>query len=400
MKRLILIGNGYDLALGLKTSYENFLVDYFKEALNIVVTKLLEEGENYTYDDDLISVSSGFEYLNKGTIDGKLSKIDNIDKLLDQKMIRFVHLMSEEKWIKKFNIIEFPTYRFDINVKSKFLQKLLGDYNWKDIESFYFGELLRIFNGEEIENRKKVTTTTEHYGVSRKERAEELNTEFNAIKIALAKYIGKISQSMHIQSSEKPLKPLQYLLKSLGKETFSRFFDGKETSNAVSKCLIVNFNYTPTIGIHSIMNTKENKYEIINIHGTYDKPDDIIFGYGDDSHPEYSKIEQSAEDEYLKHIKSFYYPLNKHYIHLMNFIESDQYEVQVIGHSLGLSDRVLLKSIFENQNCKCIKLYHRGKRRNMIHKYMALSRHFSNKASMRRKVYEFDKNDTIYENEE
>ncbi len=30
MNRLILIGNGFDLAHGLKTSYHDFILDYFK----------------------------------------------------------------------------------------------------------------------------------------------------------------------------------------------------------------------------------------------------------------------------------------------------------------------------------------------------------------------------------
>lgn len=83
----------------------------------------------------------------------------------------------------------------------------------------------------------------------------------------------------------------------------------------------------------------------------------------------------------------------------MNFIEFDQFEVQIVGHSLGLSDRVLLKSIFEHKNCRCITLKHRGRNNEkelMSSKYMALSRHFDDKVAMRKKVKPFNVGDWLH----
>lgn len=36
MNRLILVGNGFDLAHGLKTSYKNFIDDFWKEKINVI----------------------------------------------------------------------------------------------------------------------------------------------------------------------------------------------------------------------------------------------------------------------------------------------------------------------------------------------------------------------------
>ena len=47
--RLVLVGNGYDLAAGLKTSYEDFLVDFFKGCL----FKAIKDGN---YKDQLITI--------------------------------------------------------------------------------------------------------------------------------------------------------------------------------------------------------------------------------------------------------------------------------------------------------------------------------------------------------
>ena len=79
----------------------------------------------------------------------------------------------------------------------------------------------------------------------------------------------------------------------------------------------------------------------------------------------------------------------------MNFIDTRPFDVLVVGHSLGLSDRVLLKSIFEHQHCKAIRLFHRGSEEDYFLKGIALSRHFDDKLKMRRKVVPFDIEDRL-----
>lgn len=49
MNRLVLIGNGFDLAHGMKTSYHDFILNYLKEAFRGVF-----KGNNY--EDNLIKV--------------------------------------------------------------------------------------------------------------------------------------------------------------------------------------------------------------------------------------------------------------------------------------------------------------------------------------------------------
>jgi hypothetical protein len=190
----------------------------------------------------------------------------------------------------------------------------------------------------------------------------------------------------------------------MDKKEFEDFFNksGSESDvkAEIEKGLIVNFNYTNLLSNHMNWNVeKKRNFRTINIHGSTYNPKDIIFGYGDDTHPMYSELELIADDEYLRHLKSFHYPLSKYYLELMNFLEYEQFEVQVIGHSLGLSDRVLLKSIFEHDNCKCIRLIHQGRKDEkdrMPKKYMALARHFDNKMIMRNKIVPFNLRDSLH----
>ena len=88
--------------------------------------------------------------------------------------------------------------------------------------------------------------------------------------------------------------------------------------------------------------------EIDNIHGRLDDESSVIFGYGDEVDSYYKRMEDLNENELLRHAKSFGYFKNHNYRKLISFLASDKYEVWIAGHSCGLSDRVMLKKIFEH----------------------------------------------------
>ena len=127
--------------------------------------------------------------------------------------------------------------------------------------------------------------------------------------------------------------------------------------------LILNFNYTTTIekyinefgGI--LPKTKEMR--INYIHGKVnDKSNPIIFGFGDELDADYVKIESEKRKGFLNYIKSFGYFKTSNYHDLIRFIESDDFQVYILGHSCGLSDRTMLNMIFEHTNCKSIKIFY------------------------------------------
>jgi hypothetical protein len=80
---------------------------------------------------------------------------------------------------------------------------------------------------------------------------------------------------------------------------------------------------------------------------------------------------------------------------VLDKLDSRPYEVVVVGHSLGLSDRVLLKTIFEHKNCIVIKLFHRGSKPNHIQKRISLSRHMDKKLEMRGKIIPYNEQDVF-----
>lgn len=81
------------------------------------------------------------------------------------------------------------------------------------------------------------------------------------------------------------------------------------------------------------------------------------------------------------------------YANLVRFVDSNPYEIMVLGHSCGLSDRTMLNMIFENDNCANIKIYYHKRLdgNNFTDTTEEISRHFDNKDKMRRRLISFDK---------
>jgi hypothetical protein len=76
---------------------------------------------------------------------------------------------------------------------------------------------------------------------------------------------------------------------------------------------------------------------------------------------DYKVIENLGNNEYLKNFKSFQYSKIQ-IITIYCDVDSKRFQVLIMGYSCGLSDRTLLNTIFEHNNCRSIKVLLRNKR--------------------------------------
>lgn len=302
--KLVIIGNGFDLAHGLKTTYGDFINWY-------MVTAFKEFCKKGNYSDLLIELSN--KYAGYKTV---FEKIPNNYK----EVVDFMRINSDQS----------------LNIKSIFFQQLINshsDNRWVDIEIFYFQKLKKIFFSSNEGNRET--------------SIKNLNIEFAYLKEKLGEYLREIDKE--IPSIQKlDFQNSRSYLKDVMKENKTPF----ETR-------FLNFNYTNTlVQLHYAY-----PEELIHIHGTADpnSKNSIIFGYGDESDPDYQKIEDSGNNDFLDHIKSFGYFLNSNYHDLLSFLGSRTFVVYIVGHSCGLSDRVLLRQIFEHENCTQIEVFYHKK---------------------------------------
>lgn len=155
--------------------------------------------------------------------------------------------------------------------------------------------------------------------------------------------------------------------------------------------LLLNFNYTTTADMYLY---KNSGFEVNHIHGKLgDDLNHIIFGYGDEMDDDYKTISKLNDNDYLTNIKSIRYLETDKYRQLLRFINSDYYQIYIMGHSCGNSDRTLLNTLFEHPKCVSIKpFYYQWQDEhgewwdNYIEIIQNISRNFNSMQTMRDRV--------------
>ena len=389
MNRIVLIGNGFDLAHGLKTSYKNFIDDYWANFLTNA-----QDNKQTKFTDDCFSFSTDFE---------TLAHIISSDKM----PVSFSELQEQIKTYKLSNVLRLRS-TVNLETKSKFMYRIinrLGLHNWVDVENEYYKNLKEIATA--------IISPFDKYNI------DSLNMEFDIIQRLLEDYLTKEEQKCIIESSiikeinKKILSPFSYrdiaFSKAISfaneiKEKITYFEESSDKDLKVSyykrrypdididcrdiehfikdynksdnkdiyltkhiirdtvpsyfmlpdDIIYINFNYT-----HTTNNYNVRDFEAIHIHGELNNKDNpIIFGYGDELAESYRGIENLNDNRYLKNIKSIRYNNTSNYRKIINFAESSSYQILTMGHSCGNSDRTLLNTLFEHKNCNSIKTYY------------------------------------------
>ncbi|MDN4166577.1 AbiH family protein [Cytophagales bacterium LB-30] len=337
VNRLIIIGNGFDLAHGLKTSFKDFINDYLFEVLRKIKSRK-------NYEDSLISFQTYYP----------VSILRDLDNYPREKIVEFFQRLR--------------TNERDSFVKySSLLSDILSEVNqkkWVDIELRFF-KMLKDYRNDE-------------------ESVKIINQDMDFLKEKLKEYLIKVCKGHKLELIPEIKSQFKQVLKKKEAQPNTIKSDMKVASTCV-----LNFNYTSTPEEY-MKGLKISNH--IQIHGSLNgdniSSQGLVFGFGDELDDDYLKFEKQENDDIFEHIKSFKYLHFQNYRNLLDFIESDPFQVHVYGHSLGLSDRTLLNTIFENRNCISIKLfYHKTDNGDDFErKTYAISRHFRSKEALRSKV--------------
>jgi len=267
MNNLIIIGNGFDLAHNLKTSYNDF-IDYILESQIKDKTKFK----------DIISI---------------IPSIDSIETF---------------KGYLKGDHVGF------MNVNNKFFKLLIDDIslnNWCDIEKKYYTVLMDL--------RKNGYRNIGDFHV-----------DFKIVKNHLSDYLSQIEKNQD------------------KKESYNCFFS--LLLNSESR--ILNFNYTNTLDRY-LVGIPNNTF--INIHGELDSVQNpIIFGFAADDYESRELISKDNK-EYIRFIKKHCYKRTDNENRLNEFLKDhNKINVFILGHSSGVSDKLILNQIFNHPNIKSI----------------------------------------------
>ena len=347
MNRLILIGNGFDLAHGLKTSYADFIEWYWNEW-----GKRLRNGKSKLEEDRFYSF-----------------------RLSDSLGVAAWYLVwsycveenPKQPWSNK-EVLSIAKTRQDLctfKSKSDFFEKIcdhLQRKKWVDVEDIFYVFLKKSFVPKHI------------------------NDDLEFLKNKLVDYLKSLQEAtVNPYIQKQILEPFHW--EDIAISSMDKWDKKMEPDNI----MILNFNYTNTADMYL---PKAYNYSVNHIHGSLSNPEGVIFGYGDERDDEYEVLMKKNDDEYLQHIKSFRYLEASNYRDMLSFIESAPYQLCIMGHSCGLSDRTLLATLFEHRNCVSIKPYY-YKRKDGTDNYRELvqniARNFKDPTLMRDRVVRKDR---------
>ncbi|MBP7373716.1 MAG: hypothetical protein KA876_01350 [Prevotella sp.] len=369
MNRLVIIGNGFDIAHGLKTSYMDFINWYWDQRVD------------------------GF--------------VGNICKISEDCLCKLS--IKENPDLSCWNVFSFDNSYFkDIYGKRKcsggeVIQEIKNHPEIFDFEcSPFFGTIL-----QSIETKGWVDIENDYYQLLKKhiENAQcdytinELNNQLFFLQSKLIEYLGTIQLEKERKdlydaiidlfnpsdfSTEGRKKALDNIgLESTDLEEVSR--NPEERNKLIpGRIMMLSFNYTGTARMYGNFNLTHNY-----IHGELADPKNIIFGYGDELDKDYQEILDMNDNELLKNAKSVKYLETRHYREMLEFIQAAPFQIYVMGHSCGNSDRTLLNTVFEHENCVSIKpFYHKWDdgSDNYLELVQNISRNFTNMKLFRDRV--------------
>lgn len=414
MNRIILIGNGFDLAHGLPTSYANFIDYYWENWGKWLQSSYL--GNELT--DNICSISQKEEqrpwYLLFSTID-----LQRNTKISPKEAIEIAKNSPDVITIKKRLFFEH-------------IDKAVETKGWVDIENEFYLWLKKIFKKDDCEYDSPIP----------------LNKELELIKEKLIEYLKFIDKQVKPELAIDSIQETIYEpfciddIANDGQISFRQFVETRwdmalqgnaqreaflwkykeptisdkndiefymrdstfskhikdiydtEARNLIpdyfllpDQILLLNFNYTSTADLYI---SKCSDFKVNHIHGELgNDKNPIIFGYGDELDDDYKEIAKLNDNDYLKNIKSIRYLETDNYRKLLSFIDSAPFQIYIMGHSCGNSDRTLLNTLFEHKNCVSIKPFYYEKSDgtdNYIEIVQNISRNFNDMRLMRDRV--------------
>lgn len=358
MNRLILVGNGFDLAHKLPTSYNDFMLWILKNSYQEAATK-------GSFDSKLIKIHSLYSFEN---IFGGVFTVENlIDQLYKDGFEEF--FVSEKLHVPTIGEVMNP-FKTEMDPFLRILLRGCRYMNWVVIENEFYRALKEILkDGAKDMAGKKLSCVA-------------LNTSMRHLIEAFGGYLKKLrppgpGSAAFGRIYEAPFQEREFKTEK----------DFNELKSLVPEHIhVLNFNYTNTASWYST----NIDQRVNNIHGSiHDVDNPIVFGFGDELDDYYAEIEKSGINEFFEYIKSFWYLRSQNYYNLLRFVESGHYQIYILGHSCGLSDRTMLSMLFKHNNCRSIKIFYYEKEKgqnNFTELSMEISRHFSNKEMLREKL--------------
>lgn len=410
MNRIILIGNGFDLAHGLKTRYADFIDWYWKQWNGRLKVSFAREEKDglCTFKLKNSVWSAGWYYFltsdlrlplninkNLDVLSIVKQEHDSCDVIINSPLFEKICNEVEKGWVDiediYYTLLKNSSNPRQLNddldlIKDKLIE-YLNDIQEKQINSNIFNPTIQKQILAPISKEEIAIESTDRWEEMLKHRLtyddHQWHTLIDSYYLNQEEQMSAINDIGHFKEDFKT-------------EILSGNFNDDMNKNYPAyrlpdNIILLNFNYTDIADRYL---PRSVLFSSNHIHGSLSNPDSVIFGYGDERDDEYNVLMKKNDNEYLRHIKSFRYLEAPNYREMLSFIESAPYQICIMGHSCGLSDRTLLATLFEHPNCVSIKPYYYKKEDgtdNYRELVQNIARNFTSPTLMRDRVVRKDR---------
>ena len=370
MNRLVIIGNGFDMAHGLKTSYMNFINWYWDKRIDAFAGNTTKVSEDCLCK---LTIKDG-TYVNCWNV--FTFEQSYFRDILGNRICSGYEVIKELKKHPEAFSIDYSPF-FDM-IMNSFETK-----RWVDIENDYY-YMLKKGIGEIPPIDYTIEELNEQLGFLQEKLVEYLHTmEKDRFKEEIERAIIDFFDPADFSTEGRKMASENL---GLDIKSFAEVRNDYEAQNKLipERIMLLSFYYTSTAKMYDNFNIVHNY-----IHGDLEHPENIIFGYGDELDKDYQDILDRNDNELLKNVKSVKYLETRHYHDMLDFLMTAPFQVLIMGHSCGNSDRTLLNTVFEHENCVSIKpFYHKWKdgSDNYLELVQNISRNFTNMRLFRDRV--------------
>lgn len=406
MNRIILVGNGFDLAHNLPTGYKDFINWYWEVRGNNMINNPSRLDSDclgsFRILWDNYSLKSYYkDHVGYQDLSGRefIEHLESVPHICEVKQKPFLKSLTSSIEAKGWVDVENEYYRMlkqlsvknlkttsvnELNSQMEFLRVHLVEYLSNVLTSNDDIEIQKELQHrilEPIRDQDLSIASRHHWEDFINKRIEYDENEWATLLSSYACYdvYSRVRESMSVAE-----KIRSRLANKEQAYTWSRYYT--EEFLLPDNILILNFNYTDIADRYlpdaAIFKTN-------HIHGELSSKEGVIFGYGDELDKDYENLKELNENEYLRNMKSTKYLEADNYRKLLSFIDSAPFQIYIMGHSCGNSDRTLLNTLFEHDNCVSIKpFFHRKDdgSDNYLDIVQNISRNFTDMKKMRDRV--------------
>ena len=342
LKKILVVGNGFDLAHDLPTKYSDFL--YF-------LVLCIDFSSDWRRHNEEIE-KSAFENILKNSSNNVAVK-----KIFDENIEEIKQTLQSD--VMK-NFLDNDLLRYMICVYAS-KQNLDCDFQWIDVEDELmkfvtdFNNSNNIFVGNTIyfsipyqDGSERIFKTFYCKNISRRLK-EMTNIPPDKLKSAIFRYIFK-----NLEQFSALLKfYLELIMKDFHKEHKLHFKFSSNVDDEFYFSHVISFNYTNTSRIYN------SDAKIYYVNGSIKYPN-IILGFenpfssnskeycDDNVHLFFKNVQRVLYD--LRYKYNFWFSANHEDVYSKNDPEKKDHsrEVYIVGHSLSLSDKYILLDIIEH----------------------------------------------------